>query len=577
MIKDKIIEQLKRALETVGIQEEKIDLDHPTNEQFGDYATSIALKAAKSLKKNPMEVAEDIVKNFPKDDLIEKVEVVKPGFINIYLSQKILLSEIKEIINQADSYGKTNLLKDQKVMIEYTDPNPFKEFHIGHLYSNIVGESLARLHETLGADVKRANYQGDVGMHVAKAIWGIKKRMTDEKLNLADLSSKPLEERTKFMGAAYALGATAFEENEQAKEEIRKLNKVIYELSDPNINELYKIGRQWSLEHFDEIYARLGTKFDYFFFEREVGEKGVKLVNENLDKGIFKKSDGAVIFEGDKHGLHTRVFINSLGLPTYEAKDLALPSIKYEKFPYDLSIIVTGNEINEYFHVILKALEFVNPELRAKIKHLSHGMVRLPEGKMSSRTGKILTGEWLLDEAYKKALEKIQETTQTKSSEQESTAEIVGTGAIKYALLKNNIGKNIEFNFDESISFEGNAGPYLQYSYVRCVSLMKKSGAEIEISELKENIHLEKEELEILRQLQKFSDMIVTSGRNYSPNTLSNYLYNLAQKFNLFYQKHQILKADGETKNFRLLLTKATAQIIKNGLYLLGIETVEKM
>lgn len=573
MIKEKILEKLKEALKKAGIQDTEIDLDHPANSNFGDYSSNIALRLAKKLKKNPIEMAEEIVKNLAENELIKKAEVIKPGFINFWISTKKLLEELTIINNEQDAYGKSQNLTGKKIIVEYTDPNPLKEFHIGHLYSNIVGESLARLMEALGAEVKRANYQGDVGIHVAKAIWGLMKKMKDEKITINDLEQKPLEERTKFLGEAYVLGTNSFEENEKSKEEIKQLNKVIYELSDPEINKLYRKGRQWSLEHFEEIYVRLGTRFDYYFFERDVGEKGIEIVKENLRKGIFKESEGAVIFEGENYGLHTRVFANSLGLPTYEAKELALAPAKYEKFPYDISLVVTGNEISEYFQVVMKALELISPDLRKKTKHITHGMVRLPEGKMSSRKGNVLTGEWLLDIAKKKAIEKMQEVVKQSKLE---TAEIVGTGAIKYALLKNRIGKNVDFDFNESISFEGNAGPYLQYTYVRCLSVMSKT--EVKTNELvSSDLKLEKEELDLLRYLQKFSDVVELAGINYAPNIICTYLFNLAQKYNLFYQKHQILKADEPTKNFRLLLTQSVAQVIKNGLYLLGIKTVEKM
>ncbi len=573
MIKDKISEVVNEALRKTGIKE-KAELQHPTNPEHGDYSTSVALKCSKQLNKTPLVLAQEIAKNINKNDILEKVEVLKPGFINFWLSKKYLLEELNEIKKSANKYGNSSALKSKKIIVEFTDPNPFKEFHVGHLYSNIVGESLARLFESQGAILKRANYQGDVGLHVAKAIWGMQQKMQKEKLTLEQLSKKTLEERINFMGSAYALGTTSYETDKQAKTEITLLNKKIYDL-DPTIKNLYERGRQWSLDYFEQIYSRLGTKFDFYYFEQEVGKKGLEIVKQFLKKNIFTESKGAVIFKGEKYGLHTRVFINTLGLPTYEAKDLGLAIIKHHDFPYDLSIILTGSEIKEYFKVVLKALEIINPDLCKKTYHLTHGMVRLPEGKMSSRTGNIVTGVWLLDEAHKKAWNKIQETTKTKI--EKSVAETVGAGAIKYAFLKNGIGKNIEFNLEESINFEGNSGPYLQYTFVRCQSLLKKAGTTNPTIKQWDNGIINPEENNLLRLLAKFPEVVAEACEKFSPNILCNYLFELAQAFNLFYQKHQILKAEEDVKNFRLMLTIAVGQVIKNGLYLLGIGTVEQM
>ncbi len=570
MLKDKISGLLDKAVAKVGIRE-KVELQQPVNLGHGDYSTNIALKCSKQLNKTPLKLAENIVKNIDQNEMLEKTEVVKPGFINFWLSPKYLLKQLPQIQQATDNYGRSSALKNKKIMLEFTDPNPFKEFHIGHLYSNIVGESLSRLFESQGANLRRVNYQGDIGLHVAKAIWGIQQQMQQANVTLQQLKQKKLEEKVAFMGQAYALGTTAYETNKQAKAEITQLNKQIYDLG-PAIKDLYEQARQWSLDYFETIYVRLGTKFAAYYFEREVGEKGLELVKQYLNKNIFKQSKGAIIFEGEKYGLHTRVFINSQGLPTYETKDLGLAFIKYNDFPSDLSFILTGNEIQEYFKVVLKVLDLINPKLSEKTQHLTHGMVRLPEGKMSSRTGNVVTGVWLLNQVYKKALEKIQQPTKTEAG---STAEKVGTGAVKYALLKHSLGKDIEFRFEESVNLEGNSGPYLQYTYVRCQSVLGKTS--LSTMQQWNNQALEPEELIILRLLIKFPETVAEASNKYSPSLICNYLFELAQVFNLFYQKHQILKAKEISKNFRLMLTLAVGQVIKNGLYLLGIQTVDKM
>lgn len=577
-IKEQIILVLQQVLQELDITDIVIEIEQPKDTDHGDFSSNVALIAGKALKRNPRELADEIKESLDtqSSEFIEKIEIAGPGFINFWLSNEILFKNIQQITEQKDEYGKTEILKGKKVMVEFTDPNPFKEFHIGHLYSNIVGESLSRLFEANGADVKRANYQGDVGLHVAKSLWGILQKFKDQKSNIKDIEKKPLNERVRFLGEAYALGANAYEDNEEAKKEIAELNKKVFE-QDKNIKELYEKGRQWTLDYFEEIYKRLGTKFDFYYFESVAGPIGLQLVLENLKKGIFEESEGAVIFPGKKYGLHNRVFINSLGLPTYEAKELGLAPTKYNDFAYDTSVIVTGNEINEYFRVLLKALSLISPDLAAKTTHISHGMVRLPSGKMSSRTGNVVTGESMLDEAKKRAGEinkNIEYRIKNKeNSRSEDVSEVIGVGAIKYALLKNNIGKDVKFDFDEVVSFEGNSGPYLQYTYVRTHSILEKAGTKT--YDFSARTGLEKEEAEVVRHLLHLQNVIKRAAGEYSPNLIATYLYDLAQKFNLFYEKHPIIES--EHRDFRLALTEAVGRVLKNGLYLLGIKTVERM
>ena len=571
----KIIKQaVDKVVDDLGL--EKVDhiVEHPVDMEHGDYACNVGMKGFDRVKdkfKSPRELAEAIVGKLKADKnlkkIVSEIKVAGPGFINISIQTSVLVSLMEGLLNGGREKGE---LKG-KVMVEFTDPNPFKEFHIGHLYSNIVGESLSRIFEAQGVEVKRANYQGDVGMHVAKSIWGMKKLMIENDIDLNSLNKKSSKERQKFMGQAYVLGASAYEKDKNVKKEIEELNKKIYEL-DEEIKELYEKGRKWSLEYFEMIYQRLGTKFDYYFFEREVGEEGLKIVKKAFEKGVFEKSEGAVVYKGEKDGLHTRVFINKMGLPTYEAKDLGLAVIKYDKFKYDWSYNVTGNEINEYFKVVLAVLKKINVELWKKTRHIGHGMVRLPEGKMSSRTGKIMTGEWLLDEAKKQAL-KIME--KSKLTDKDEAAEMIGKAAVKYALLRNSIGQDIVFDFASSVSFEGNSGPYLQYTYARTRSVLSK--ARLQGQTLKVE-NLSKEEMVLLRTMYKFTEVIEEAAKELAPSNIASFLYDLAQKYNGFYNKHSILKAKTkEDKQFRLKLTEVTAEVIKKGLYLLGIEAPEKM
>lgn len=543
----------------------------PSDLTHGDYVTNVALVLSKQLKKSPMDIASEIARELDEIKVkygIQKIEVVKPGFINFWMSEGVLVSNIAAKGSEVEP-----IFAGKKVIVEYTDPNPFKEFHIGHVYTNTIGEALSRLFEKTGAEVRRVTYQGDIGLHVAKSLWGMEKLFAENKdITIDTLRDDTASARAQFLGKAYALGAKAYEEDEDAKEEIVSLNKKVY-ASDPDVMILYRIGRAWSLEYFEGLYERLGSNFDRYFFESEVEDQGKKFVLAYLKDGIFEESQGAVIFPGEKYGLHSRVFINSLGLPTYEAKELGLAPLKYDYFPYDLSLIVTGSEIIEYFKVLLKALTLIRPELAEKTHHIPHGMVRLPQGKMSSRTGNVITGEWVLNEAVGLSKKKIAESKKTKENVSDEVSEMVGKGAVKYAMLKSSIGKDIEFNFEESISFEGNSGPYLQYTYVRTRSVLDKAKGAIS---QKHDEHIEPEEMLLLRMLYQFSDVVVKSAKDYSPNTLCTYLYELAQAFNNFYQKHKVIE-NGEYSEFRLQLTEKVGEVIKEGLEILGIEAPERM
>ncbi|MBI3577380.1 arginine--tRNA ligase [Candidatus Gottesmanbacteria bacterium] len=628
-MKKQLQEAVQSVLRELGVSGLVPDVEIPENSLHGEYTTNVAMRLVKVLKKPPMEIAEKI-KNavslkkqhlntskksqtrsvkFGKSDpfsvlqAIDRVGVAPPGFINFFLTEAKFSTEVSEVLKEKEAYG-TSQQKGKRIVVEFTDPNPFKEFHIGHLYSNAVGESICRLFEASGQDVRRVNYQGDVGMHVAKAIWGMQKKLKAEsaKFKVEDemkkLEKLPLSERVKWMGEAYALGATAYEEDPAAAEEMKRLNKLIYD-KDESIKTLYESGRAWSLAYFETLYQRLGTTFKGYYFESKAGEVGVEKVQKHITDGIFEKSDGAIIFRGEKFGLHTRVFINKLGLPTYEAKELGLAPMKYEDWPYDASYIITAKEIDEYFKVLIAAMKQVAPELGEKTTHIGHGMVRLPEGKMSSRTGKILTGEWLLDSLKQKIYTIINKSkTKYDTKESELIAERAAVAAVKYSLLKVALPSDITFDLESSVSFEGDSGPYLLYTYARCKSVLRK--ARRQESKKAENISftlhasrftLNPEERSIARLIVHFPDVVAEAAANLSPSTIAGYVSKLAAAFNLFYAKHTILasKHQGvkasknpdaltpDTMTLRLTLTAATAHVIATSLHLLGIQTVERM
>ncbi|MBI4059745.1 arginine--tRNA ligase [Candidatus Giovannonibacteria bacterium] len=562
----------------------EFSVEVPESPEHGDYATNAALVLAKTLKRKPMEIAATLVAALSEirppiyggSTSIDSIEIAPPGFINFSILSEDLLHALADVLREGDKHGRVDTLAGKKVVIEFTDPNPFKEFHIGHLYSNAVGEVLARLFESGGAEVKRANYQGDVGLHVAKAIWGMTEKMKRENVDLSELAGKGLNERVEFMGQAYAEGARAYDADEEAAKKITELNKKIFAL-DEEVKEIYEKGREWSLQYFENIYRRLGTKFDFYYFEREVGEAGLKLVQDNLAKGIFEESEGAVVFPGEKYGLHRRVFLNSEGLPTYEAKELGLAPTKYRDFPYDLSIIVTGSEIIEYFKVLIAALKQINPGLGGKTIHIAHGMVRLMDGKMSSRTGEVVRGEDLLDEVKKRVFVAMGSSEARVAPEKkDEVAEKVTVGAVKYSLLKVGVGRDIVFDIEKSLSLEGDSGPYIQYTHARLKSILRKIAGGVE--KIPEGASMDSLEHRLAVAVLCFNEVIEDALKNFLPSTLAGYLFNLARLANEFYHSHPVTQEENEAKRkLRIALVSAVALTLSRGLYLLGIEAPEEM
>ncbi|OGM75442.1 arginine--tRNA ligase [Candidatus Woesebacteria bacterium RIFCSPLOWO2_12_FULL_39_9] len=598
-------------------------METPENEEFGDYSSNIALQLFAEIKnekskvkitnqnlkdsKSPRNLAQKLTEELKKDkglsEIVEQIEVAGPGFINFRLAGTVLVSMLKEVIERADKFGESEILKGSKIVVEFAHPNTHKQFHIGHLRNICTGEAICRILAANGTKVVRVNYQGDVGLHIAKAIYGI------QKIGFEDPGD--VKGRMAYLGKAYVEGSQDYEEDEDAKEKIANINKKLYEKSDPELLELYEATRKWSLDYFETIYKRVYVKFDRLYFESEVFKLGKERVLEGLEKGIFERSEGAVIFPGKKFGLHDRVFITSEDVPTYEAKDMGLAELQFAEYNPDFVLHVVGPEQTEYFRVVFKALEALKPEIKNKEIHIVYGWVRLKEGKMASRTGNVVLGEWLLDEVK-------EEIIKTYKSE-ENVAEKVAIAAVKYSFLKVGLSQEIAFDIKESISLEGNSGPYLQYTVARTNSVLRKvkynsysrsqenaafQGGDELSSDMSSSFRgnpallarggrhknynnykdLKPEELSLLRTFIHYPEVVEEATKNYAPNLLCNYLYDVAQKFNLFYQKHGILKDESvrveeqeSVRDFRLALTAATGQILKNGLYLLGIQAPKSM
>ncbi len=570
MLKKELEKQIENILRDIGVESPRAELDTPAEMSHGEYSCNVALAYAKVFGIKPADLAQKIVDALlaKKHPHVESIEIAGAGFINFHLSSEFFVKTLEKIISEKDLYGKNDLRAGEKVIVEYTDPNPFKQFHIGHLMSNAVGETISRLIEFSGAKIKRANYQGDVGLHVAKAIWGMQ-----ELSGAMPYTKEDTLKKIEFLGGAYVHGSNAYTEDESAKKEIDALNKVIFEKSDDKINGLYDWGRKVSLEHFEDIYAKLGTKFDYYFFESETAPLGMFIAEELLAKGIFEKSEGAVVFKGEQYGLHTRVFVNSAGLPTYETKDLGLNKMKFDREDFDLSIIITANEQNEYFKVMLKALEFVDASIANKTRHISHGMLLSADGKkMSSRKGDVITGESLIVDVEKMVYEKIADRGLS-DTEREVIMSQVAVGAIKYSILRQSPGRDIIFDFKKSLSFEGDSGPYLQYAHARACSVLRKA-KEVEIvADLKKADSTGALE----KMLIQFPNVVVRAEKDFAPQLVVTYLTELAGSFNAYYANTPIIIDAGDSAPYRVALTSAFAIVMKNGLWLLGMQAPERM
>ena len=569
-MKDILISTIKEALKGLGIEAGAVTLEHPAELSHGDYSTNVALAYAKQASTNPRALAEKITAYISENKpfQIEAVEIAGPGFINFRLSKDFFAKSLSEIENAGRMFGANNSLSGKKVMVEYTQPNPFKPFHIGHLMSNAIGESISRIVEASGATTVRANYQGDVGPHVAKAIYMLMKKGMPE----AGLS--PIKQ-ANYIGICYSEGSSLYEDDAAIKAEIDAINKKVYDRSDEKINEVYDWGRKVTLEAFEEIYKTLGTAFDYYFFESEMAPIGEKIVRSTIGP-VFEDSDGAIVFHGENYDpkLHTRVFINSQGLPTYETKEIGLTATKFQKENPDLSIVTTAIEQGEYMKVVQKALSLLYPEYESRMKHVTHGMMRFASGKMSSRKGNVVTGESLIEDAKDVVREKMTER-EFSDEEREKVASQVAVAALKYSILKQALGSDIIYDFEKSISFDGDSGPYLQYTVVRARALLEKAKRESVV--MNTTLPEKWETTSLEKHLYRFPEVVERAYETLEPHHIATYLTELASLFNSFYSGGKIVDVTDSLSPYKIALTDAFRIVLENGLKLLGISVPEKM
>lgn len=555
-MKQQLEQALSEIISNLYAQPVEVALDR-TEEKFGDFATNIAMQLAGKLGKPPREIALQIQSSVLSDlsDLITKVEIAGPGFINLTVSDSKLAQTIYLPIVQTNA--------NKRVLLEYSCPNAFKELHTGHMYQTVVGDALGKLLESTGATVFRANFGGDVGLHVAKCLYGVVRVIGDDVDSLSKITEN---DRPSWISQAYVAGSQAYESNEAAKQEITTLNTQVYEIHkqqdrESTLARIYWTCREWSYDYFKSFYEAIEVdQFDRYYPESTTIEPGLEVVRQHTGK-VFELSDNAIVFKGEDVGLHTRVFVTSKGLPTYETKDLGVIYSETKDFEYDHRIIITGADQIQYMQVVFAALKAMDPDLAAKQTHLAHGTIRFGTGqKMSSRLGNVT-----------RAVEVIEAVADMLKDYDTAIAHQVTLGAIKYSFLKHRLGGDISFDINESVSLEGNSGPYLQYAYARACSILRKK----EDTAAETISDLEPGERTLVRKLSEYNDVVVKATSELMPHHICGYLYELAQTFNRFYEHNRVLGSGREA--VRLELVKAYANTLRSGLELLGLPTPEKM
>jgi len=528
---------------------------------FGDSATNVALASAKQLSLNPRDIAESLAEHIHSMNFseIKTIDVAGPGFINITYSDSHFDDFLSSLL-QDGAHSEDGLYEGKKVVTEFSDPNAFKNLHVGHLYSSIIGDVISRIISFTGGNVVRTNFGGDVGLHVAKSMWGIKNEL--ESFTYDALVEIEPSLRPQWLSERYVVGTNAYETDETAKAEIIDMNTKIYALheesTDTAFAKVYWEARRWSYEYFVDFYKRIDVHFDQYMPESENAQLGLEKVREHIGD-VYLEDDGAVIFPGETYDLHNRVFINSKGLPTYETKDVGVAVAKWQRYKFDESIIISGNEIIEYMKVVKKSMESYLPEAVQRTRHITHGHVKIKgAGKMSSRTGNVLKAEDVLSETKSKV-------------ESQLHSEQVMLAAIRYSFLKQRIGDDIQFDIDESVKITGNSGPYLQYALVRAKSILEDAPQIANVV----GGEFEPDERMLLRELSHFPAVITESAELLEPHKLCTYLYDLAQQFNKFYENNRIL--DSEREQQRLAIVQGYCTTLQAGLSVLGIPILQKM
>jgi arginyl-tRNA synthetase len=550
----------------------EIEVTHPKNEQFGDYTTNIALILAKLVGKSPMEIAETlkdaIVKSseddgqvIQKSELLETIEVVKPGYINFTLSQEYFAQLIEEINDQGKSFGDLKT-KEERVMIEYSQLNSHKEFHIGHLRNVFVGNALVRIFGKAGYQVMGVNYCGDTGTHVAKCLWGLVTLYKDKDIDA-------IENKAEFLGKVYSEASQKIAENPVYEDEFKTLQKR-FDDGEADLVALWKKTKQWSLDEFDHIYQDLDVSFDTFFYESIEEQAGKKILPELLERGIVEKSDGAIIANLEAYNLGILVLMRKDGGILYGLKDIPLAKEKFEQYHIDRSIVVVDVRQSLYFKQLFKILELYG--FHEKMIHIGYEFIALKDGgSMSSRKGNVVTARLLMDYVAEKVRSQFPESPNVSA---------ISIGAIRFAILKHSASSRIDFDIDESVRLDGATGPYVQYAHARISSILEKAktleGLDCIIPSMTSSFH--SKEISLLRELTLFPELVASLAESYEVHRLPHYAIRVADKFHSFYNDCKVIdESDLSTTQRRLRLVMATQIVLAEALRLIGVSAPERM
>ncbi len=531
-------------------------IEIPPKDEMGDFAFP-CFGLAKSMKKSPVIIASELAKSLKLPSDIERVES-EGAYVNFFVDKKMMAERVLSSV-KSRGFGKGKIGKGKSRLVEYSQPNTHKAFHVGHIRGTSLGESLSRIFKACGERVVQMNYSGDTGMHIAKWIWCYEKYH----------SRDGLKNDEAWIAGIYVEAVKRLEDNKEFQKEVLEINKKI-ESKDAKINELWKKTRELSISSWEKIYSELGAHFDVSFFESEFEADGKRESLKLLENGIAKKDD-AVFMDLKKYGLGVWVLLRKDGTVLYSAKDIALALRKFKDFESDKYLVLVGNEQRLHFQQLIKTLELMGLEDEAKrYEVLPYGMVRFPEGKMSSRTGKNVLYSEFSREVFGIAKSGLKERGYDGADIDERAMKIA-IASIKYAMLKQDPTRTIIFDPKKEISFEGDTGPYLLYSYARANSIGKK------VKSVKKVIikELEGSEVKLVKKLGEFDGVLENAYKKLAPNLIANYAFELSKVFNEFYHSCPVLGSEKE--GFRLALVDAFRIVLDISLDLLGIETLEEM
>lgn len=537
-------------------------LEVPPDPKLGDYAFPCFL-LAKKLNQKPNKIAKNIAKKISAFEF-EKVKAVGP-YVNFSVNRDMLAqSIIDKIRKEREKYGSFKD-KKEKVMVEFSGANTHKAFHIGHIRGTSLGESIARMLEFAGNKVTRANYQGDTGMHVAKWIWCYNKYHKKEKLR----------KNEAWLTGIYVDAVRRLVKNEKLQKQVDKINSILDSKEDEKLNKLWEKTRKLSLDTLEEIYKQLNTKFDVYFFESQIENRGKVIAKELVEKEIAEISDEAVIINLEKYNLGIWVLLRKDGTALYSTKDLALAEKKFKEHKIDTSIYVVGSEQKLHLYQLFKTLELMKFKQAEKCKYVPVSLVRLPWGKMSSRTGENILYSAFMKELTDYASKEIEKRHKLKKEALEKRALAIAIASLKYSMLKQDARKTFVFRKEEALKFEGDTGPYLLYTYARAKNILKKAKYKERSKYALDRIAVDDSEKNLISQLGLFPEVVSQACQKLSPNSIANYAYQIAKLFNEFYHSAKVIGSEKE--RFRLVLVDSFAQVLKNSLFLLGITVIERM